>query len=137
MLRWIPLVAALLLAPLAGCQTFNAAVGIFSLNAPNPVTPKAVYEARVAFDAAEVAAIHYIRLPLCPHAAPCSDAKVSAQLKAAGPIARNALNDAAVFVDAHPVINSQALIVEGTNIYNRYTEAVAAFQAIEAANGVH
>ena len=135
-MRWIPVVAALLLAPLAGCQTFNAAVAVLSLNAPNPVTPKAVYEARVAFDAAEVAAIHYIRLPLCPHAAPCSDAKVSAQLKVAGPIARTALNKADAFVSAHPVINSQALIVEGTDIYNQYTAAVAAFQAIEATNGV-
>lgn len=128
--------ALVLLMPLAGCQTFNAITAALSLNAPNPVTPKAIYEARLAYDAAEVTAIHYIRLPLCPKASPCSDVKVSAQLKVAGPIARTALNKADAFVRAHPTITSQALIVEGTDIYNQYTAAVAAFQAIETTNGV-
>lgn len=134
-MNWKALTLVLLI-PLAGCQTFNALTSVLALNAPNPVTPKAIYEARLAFDAAEVTALHYVRLPLCPHAAPCSIAKVSAQLKVAGPIARTALNKADTFVRAHPTITSQALIVEGTDIYNQYTAAVAAFQAIETANGV-
>lgn len=130
--------ALTLLIPLGlgGCQTFNALTSVLALNAPNPVTPKAIYEARLAYDAAEVVAIHYIRLPLCPRSVACSDPKVSAQLKAAGPIARAALNKADAFVRAHPTITSQALIVEGTDLYQQYTAAVAAFQAIEAANQI-
>jgi hypothetical protein len=130
----LPLVLA---AGLAGCQYFQAANFAFSLNAPNPITAKVVYDARVAYDAAEVAAIHYVRLPLCTrHVAPCSEASVSAKLKAAGPIARNALNRAAVFAHDYPVLTTPELIREGTDIYNQYIAAAATFNALETANGV-
>ena len=122
---------------LSGCQTISAINAAFALNAPNPITPKAVYDAKVIYDTAEALAIQYIRLPLCTrHAAPCSDAGVSAQLKTAGPIARTALNKAAVFARDYPTLTTPVLVNEAKDLYGQYTSATAAFQSIEATNGV-
>lgn len=90
---------------------------------------KAVYDARVAYDAAVLIPIeHYTALPFC-NAAPaivvCKTAEVQAQLLKADATAKLAMDTAEAFV-----LNPANAQLDATSVMNAATSAVAAATAV-------
>lgn len=120
-------IALAFLPLLGGCQT---AFQVATYNGANPITPAMVTNVRLAYDAIEPLAIAYIQLPLCSakHPVACSQASVSAQIKAANPVARTALRRLDTFVRTNPTVNAVSLFNEAVadiNIVKAYVPAAA------------
>ncbi len=85
---------ALAFLSLPGCATLQRIESAVSIATGPNVTPQQIYVAVNAFDAAEVLATNYLRLPRCPQAVACRDPIVSKQVITwvrAGRIDRNKL----------------------------------------------
>jgi hypothetical protein len=71
-----------------------------------------VYAAAVALTAADTAALQYVTLPLCgpTHPAPCSNAAISAQIKAAAQQAHDMIKVAELAGDAATLAQANAAV---------------------------
>lgn len=114
-------------ASLSGCAGIQAAGAVLSLNVANPITVQQVYELRLVYDAAQVLAINYIKLPLCTkHAPPCSDYRISLRLKGLGPQARGALQNLDNFVTKYPRLDAHIIYNAAVDTVNRFKTAIPA-----------
>jgi|HubBroStandDraft_2_1064218.scaffolds.fasta_scaffold00003_43 hypothetical protein len=123
------LLALLLLPAVGGCALLSGEI-------QNPINYNQLGGVESAYGIALSAAVAYRNLPLCRTGtvstvtAVCAQRSIILKLQAADLTAENAIQAANAFVAANPTLSASAVITAAES-------ALAGFQAIEAAYGIH
>lgn len=135
MFRVLGMLLLALAIPLGGCSTVNSIGSAYSAATSVKVTKTQVYVAANAFDAVEVTATNYVRLPTCKTgqtflADQCSTKVAISKLVPAIRAGRAARNNLEAFAKDHPGE------IGASGLYAALTTAISTIKTVLSAYGV-